>query len=327
MEDTVWSHPQPPGTERPASSLSEHHDAVLSPFHVRRGSDSRDATRYMYGAVYDGGHLVASSVRNGGHRGDFVRSDDPPRLESGHVTERLHGRWLYGGHWMGHFGHFISETLTTMWPSDQRVEGVVFHRFLSPNVVEDWQLRLLAAARWEVPVIVRTAGCTVDQLVVPTRPLVLNVAAEGRAVDVWRRVAGSAAPSASRRVYLSRARLESGARSLRGDVEMDTEMRRLGFDVVHPEGLDVLEQVSIASQAEVLVGLSGSALHLSAFAPPSTRVIEIGDPRTPDAPLPNQSVIDAAVGRRSAFIPLLSQDAARDVRATMARVELLLEEV
>jgi len=59
----------------------------------------------------------------------------------------------------------------------------------------------------------------------------------------------------------------------------------------------------VVSDAQVVAGASGSALHLSAFAPSSTRVLEIGDSRSPDRPVAMQVVIDAACGHEHAFLP------------------------
>ena len=76
-----------------------------------------------------------------------------------------------------------------------------------------------------------------------------------------------------------------------------------GFDVVHPENLPIAEQIRLASGAAVIGGNSGSALHLSAFAPPGRRVIEVGDSRAPHRPVVMQTIIDSVRQHPQAHIP------------------------
>jgi len=73
--------------------------------------------------------------------------------------------------------------------------------------------------------------------------------------------------------------------------------------------------------SSTVIGVSGSALHLSAFAHPGTRVIEICDSRAGVRPLPNQRVIDAACGHLASVVPFTAIDGAVD----LAHLESLLD--
>ena len=79
-------------------------------------------------------------------------------------------------------------------------------------------------------------------------------------------------------------------------------VREAGFAVVNPEQMDLDEQLALVADAAVIAGSSGSALHLSAFAPASTRVLEVGDLRSPERPMPMQLVIDAVRGHEHHFV-------------------------
>jgi capsular polysaccharide biosynthesis protein len=72
--------------------------------------------------------------------------------------------------------------------------------------------------------------------------------------------------------------------------------------VVHPETLPITEQIELVRGARVLAGLSGSALHLSAFAEPGTQVLTVGDRRDLGKPMPAQTMLDEACGHRSMFV-------------------------
>ncbi len=51
---------------------------------------------------------------------------------------------------------------------------------------------------------------------------------------------------------------------------LDDLWRSQGFDVVHPELLSIDEQMGLVRSAKVLMGVDGSAMHASTFAPPAT---------------------------------------------------------
>jgi capsular polysaccharide biosynthesis protein len=221
---------------------------------------------------------------------------------------------------MQHFGHFVAETLTTLWPDPAAtgpVAGLVFHKYLKrPRAEETWQRRLLDLAGYAgvpVRVVDGRSGVRVESLVVPERALVAHGWAHPEARRVWERVVS---PSRGRggpaRVFLSRTghnqrRREENHRSADRstadwDRAVDAVFAAAGFEVVEPETLPVDEQLALVADADLVAGASGSALHLSAFAPSSARVLEVGDLRSPEQPVAMQLVVDAACGHRHAFV-------------------------
>ena len=276
--------------------------------------------RWLRGAVHDaGGDLVKSSQKLCTGANTWAPAD-PRTVKVVARSERLEGRWLYGGHWMQHFGHFLTETITTLWPtraSVGQVDGLVFHKYLKRPWAEDpWQLRLLELAGYgglPVRVVDGRAPLRVEQLVVPGRSVVAHGWAHPQAREVWDRVAsGARAQGGPRRVFLSRTghnevRREAGHRSAdrstpEWDAAVDRTFADAGFSVVRPESLSIDEQLALVAGAELVAGASGSALHLSAFAPPTARVLEIGDSRSPGRPVAMQLIIDSACGHEHAFV-------------------------
>ncbi|WP_170219286.1 glycosyltransferase family 61 protein [Nocardioides litoris] len=283
-----------------------------------------EPTRWIRGAVHDDrGRLVVSSQKIGGLHGAQLAQADPDRVPARQPgARRLEGTWLYGGHWVRHFGHFFLETVTTLWPEPAsllEVRGVVFHTFSGPvDGPSPAQATLLDLAGWgHLPqVVVADDNVVVERLLVPGRGLVVNGWAWEQARTVWRRMAVAAGAAADLdpdgpRVFLSRsafhrAEREAG-RATRTDEGHDAALDRAfadaGFDVVAPEALAVREQVRLAASASVLAGAAGSALHLSAFAPAGTRVLELGDPRSPAVQVPSQRVVDRVCEHPSAHVP------------------------
>lgn len=317
-----WSLPSFP-VERPEAPLVER---VVTDAQLTRTTHGNlrvvgRPDRWIRGAVHtDDGSLVKESQRVCGGGGDLYAASDPETVGSPAAGQRrLAGTWLYGGSWMPIFGHFITETLTNLW-SGAPADGLVFHSWLGPRgTVTAWQQRLVdLAGRAGVKVRVVGARHTVERLVVPERPYVVNGWARQEAVDVWRAVASRVGPEPTpSRVYFSRTRYNAEAagrgRPVRStptrDRELDRDFERAGFAVVFPEELSVDQQVALASGARVIAGNSGSGLHLSAFASGPAYVVEVGDDRVRDVGLRNQKVIDAACGHHQVFVPVVRRAA------------------
>ena len=97
---------------------------------------AHQADRTFTGAIYDAtGALCPQSQRT--LRGQNEWSPhDPQRIPVDAPRTRIPGRSLYLGHYTGHYGHFLLETLSRLWAipegadHDLRYDRFVFHPFL-----------------------------------------------------------------------------------------------------------------------------------------------------------------------------------------------------
>lgn len=319
-----WAIPEFPHEPQDEQELLAVDDAFLT--RVNRGPlrTAQPPIRWLRGAVHDSdGRLIVASQKIGGLGGNQLAQADPQRVNPKPDARRLSGTWLYGGHWIAHFGHFFTETVTTLWPENQPIEGLVFHSYVASHAgIQPWQAELLGLTGYgHLPVeVVDKAPLWVDRLLVPSRSVVVNGWAHPGAAAVWRRMAAAAggpAPGGPDRVYFSRtsfnaARREEGQptrSTAERDRALDQVFAEAGYAVVLPEELGVLDQIRLAAGARVLAGCAGTALHLAAFAPAGTKVIEIGDTRSPDVQVPQQQVIDHLLGHPSVFLPAAMEPA------------------
>ena len=318
---SAWVVPEAPHPKIGEMSVEEVPDAFLTT--VKRGNLRALVTpdRWLRGAVHDAeGRLVVSSQKIGGLGGNQAVMADPDRVPVRPRARRLSGTWLYGGHWIQHFGHFFTETVTTLWPDlADSVEGIVFHSYMSRfRGITPWQTELMGLTSYAgLPVeIIEDEPLRVDRLLVPTRSVVVNGWAEPEAVAVWNAMTAASGGASSLdpsgpRIFFSRTAFNVGRRTLgrrvRTSVErdeaLDAAFADAGFRVVAPETLPLVEQIRLAAGASVLAGSAGTALHLSAFAPAGVRVLELGDDRSPTVQVPHQLVVDAAREHPSAFVP------------------------
>lgn len=314
---TVWMEPGFPLQPSGSTELRTVEAATLTTFSKGRLRVAwGQPSQFVSGAVHGpDGVLLPLSQRVGGLSYDHALSADPTHLPPWDgCTVDVPGTWLYGGTWFNHFGHFLTETVTTLWP-DVAVDGLVFHPFWFGRDVLPWQAAMLALlGETRTPTIVGPHRLRVERLLVPTRPYLPNGYALPEAVSVWRRMAAAAnrdrPGGGARRVFLSRAahhRALAAAgtpskRSSPNEAQVDELFRSRGYQVAHAEQLDFADQVRLVADADVVAGVSGSALHLSVFAPPGTRVVEVSDLRARPEPVLTQQILAHACGQPLGFV-------------------------
>ncbi|HZZ34026.1 MAG TPA: glycosyltransferase 61 family protein [Phenylobacterium sp.] len=257
---------------------------------------------------------VHLSERFGGFMGDYVKSDNPERLTARPQGGKLNGRGLYLGHYMGgHYGHFITETLSTFWIFEEQpassFDYFLFHPFVFgteiPAYVE-FCLRRFGVDPDKV-VFIGAEPMAFDEMVTPERLFRLNHSADPRAAWVYRHIAeGCPAPvTPSPKLYLSRRRFSRGnfERVIANEVDMEAEFRRRGFKILYPETMSFDDQVGHYAHAAWVAGISGSGLHNSLFMGEGAHLVELGDPRYGGEPAPTQALCNHISGVSARFIP------------------------
>jgi capsular polysaccharide biosynthesis protein len=259
------------------------------------------------------GMKVELSERFGGYRHDWMRSENPKRVEPPQGAERLEGRGVYLGHDMsGHYGHFITEGLGAFWVFEEHpaagFDFFLLHPFIFGTGPRPAHVRT-CLERFGIDedrvVLVGDAGVRFEEVVVPERLFRLNHSGDERLRWVYSQISRNAAPPGAPRVYLSRRRLSHTRfdRVVANESRIEDAFRRNGYTVIHPETMAFGEQVAHYRHAESMAGLSGSALHNCLFMAPGREVVELGDPRYGGESAPNQVVCERVAGVRSTFVP------------------------
>jgi len=264
-------------TERgtPPMMLEMHEGAVLAPI-TRRTPIPGQPSRHEY----DGGVHMADGmpVRLSQHRGDEHVNRLQPRADNS-AAETLPGTWLYGGLLRGHFGHFLRETVGRLWAWQDHgpFDGVVFLPHAvnpRPAIAADLAampalrevLRLLGIG---VPLRVPTEPTRFERLAVP-RQLLFEDGPNGalraaRLREMFRSMAagpvaldGLSVPQ----IYVSRRRLGPMQGRFLMERLIETNFRRAGYAILHPERLPFMAQVAAYRDVDRIVFAEGSAIHL-----------------------------------------------------------------
>jgi len=301
-------------------TLGSHEGAVATP--------RRPAVGVKAGAVYtaDGDRIDAS------HRGKigFGWSENPARLpdEDANPARMIRGRSFFAGHWGPVFGHILLETLPRFWPDIDYsgYDHLVFYpkRLETTTITRKRHIDQLVGAAGPAKadfVMLANEGARFEQIDIASSPVLMKDAADPRFLEVFDRIAdrllvdhdpGGPLP---RRIYLSRSHLPERKRQAANESTVETMMDAFGFTVLHPQEMSIPDQIAAVRTAEVVAGCDGSALHMSAFARPGTKVLAI-DART----VTNQFLVDQA--RELDTVHVLAIDAAMDARSAPWRIRL-----
>lgn len=299
-------------------SVATHHDVVFHPAH-----------RCLFSSD---GHRIDSSCRP--HK-DPV-DDVPSRITPLAQVPRVRQAVIYGGTLIAHYGHFLTESISRLWyamenpslpilyaeaPRDLIVAELDRSEWPSgPSMLDDTRsiggqflaLSPLDRGRFmsfDTPVML-------DEVVVPEPSITLNQSC----FTVHRRLPEAVAERAlgrrpevtSQPLYLSRSRLTpaTALRAVENEARLEDVLRRAGCAVVHPEELDLREQIRLINTHRTVIGVWGSALHSVLFdLTGQSHLVCISDRDRIDEQF---LLIDAIKGVSSTYLAALDRDDAAD---------------
>jgi capsular polysaccharide biosynthesis protein len=280
--------------------------------HLAPAAWNADEWQLRLGAhAEDGSYLDAFTLRRW-----LLESKPLPAPSPGErrAAVRLPGRYRYGGIMLGHFGHFLLETLARAWSLRGDTSGdaapILWHGTFGQGL-SAWQQEVfvmlgLDTSRFHLvhaPTVVEEievadAGFRLGQFLHPAQVEALGVYPFGE-------------PVPGRRIWLSRSDLRTTIGMVVGETLLEGILRDDGWTVVHPEALTVREQLDAMSRAEVIAGMEGSALHTLILGSGVRARVAIV-PRTPGPRSPNFELIAEAKGidqrvLRSTIVPVTAQ--------------------
>ncbi len=218
-------------------------------------------SRHIRGAYEPDGRLARDTVRLWGE-GQAPPDAVPDRLPDQDVVQVCDDEVVWGGSMTGHFGHFLTESVSRLWPllSGSGLEGlpVVFVTPLRSPFIEEW----LAAFGVRAMTLPDRGVVRFRRLFVPEPAWRLNtwIAPEMRDIHLCARRGLEVRPAPRSNVlWLSRFELE------RHRVSYDEGLLEwlLGrhVTVVNPQLLTLAEQIAAIEASTAVAGVVGSAFH------------------------------------------------------------------
>lgn len=213
-------------------------------------------------------------------------------------AETLHEPVVYLGHLpKKHFGHFIYEGLGRTWALTSPATAglsVLHHR----AAFAPYELELLEPLLGSLGRLRRVdRPLRLREAIVPSQGAIIGEPIAPEMGDVYDRIRDAIVGGPIRRttqpLYLSRTRLPHHLRRTLGEEALERRLRRAGFAIFHPQEHPLEHQLAAVAAAENVVGLDGSALHLTLFRSlDGARTVKL-NAFTEE---PNQAAVDAFRG-------------------------------
>lgn len=184
-------------------------------------------------------------------------------------TLQVEGRHLWGGIYFGHFGHFITETISRLWARDlDAYDSVVFvprHGKLN-DFTGGYQKEVIDLFLKDYRIRIVREPTEFEELVVPGQGFGVGAISSGTPEfrDLVRKVMADVEPNGPENIYISRTRFFGKGGSI-GEKYLEANMIAQGYTPVYPEKMSIMEQLSVMKAARKIVGLDSSAFHLLGF--------------------------------------------------------------
>ncbi len=208
------------------------------------------------------------------------------------------------------YGHWLVDFLPRLWVLAQTGHDLASLRYVMPPELTSAAKKLLALAGIARDQLVAyrywREVLTADRLLLPTGLRAHNRIAPcfAPATRFWTgrlRAASRARPNAAlpTRIFVSRARV-TAARILDNRARIEAIAAERGYEVMHPQTMELGLQAALFSGARIIVGEYGSALHGSVFSGPGA--VSVGLRGTARHPSFVQSGVAAALGQQAGYV-------------------------
>ena len=206
------------------------------------------------------------------------RSTPAPTLAPGEPVQHLPGRYLFGGHFRGHFGHFLVESTARLWALDHiqgPLDGILYLPYRGQVGPIEQAMKghagFFQALGIDLPLKTFATTQQVDELILPELGFGWDQRYAGSPAYrrfMMSRLSAAAAPEGGDKLYISRSKLPAARGGVLGEDAIEANLSRLGYEIFHPERHPTHVQIARYRAAKSVIALDGSALHLAAFVLP-----------------------------------------------------------
>jgi len=290
---------------------------------------SNKLDRSFTGSIYDSnGHICMYAQRTSQGHNEWNPSD-PPTITRPSRPTNIKGRSLYLGHYTGHYGHFLIESLSRFWAINTNdnlnsYDNFIFHPFLHQcPPFKKYPPAALAFDAFKLTskkIIIIDEYIGFDNITIPSALFEINHNVHKGMHDIYKSLISHAkfsqhpgikfselfnflkSQTSINKIYISRRRTR-GYHPMENEREVESIFINHGFFILHPEHYPYHKQLTLFNNAAVLAGAEGSGLHNSVFMTNGSKVIQIGTPRVPNGEIFNQKLCDSLSSVNSYSIP------------------------
>lgn len=183
----------------------------------------------------------------------------------------------WGGFFVGHYGHFIMDTLPRWW-NYKKFKNIGYKIALNSPLSREKILSLSWFREFlflldidESDLIVFTFPVIIKNLIVAESPMMDRNCVNEELAKFYQSIGDKATQHSDpelgsiKNVYLTRENLKFGGLHIKNEKEISGTLMKNGFSIVSPENLSLCDQLSLFRNKNI-TGFVGSAFHNSAFS-------------------------------------------------------------
>ena len=191
------------------------------------------------------------------------------------ISKKVAGKHLYCGMLQNsHFGHFLVESISRLWASSmlKDIDTLVFYKREKRRGVPEFAEDFVALFSDKIPITIVEEPTEFETLFVPNQ---LGIEGSGVFIHhsatvpcvsklletVKQSIEGKTYPE---KIYVSRSKLSGKEGGFVGEKQVEQNLKRQGYQIIHPEKMSVLEQLQYYVSAKKIIFSDGSAYHLFA---------------------------------------------------------------
>ncbi|RJL14206.1 glycosyltransferase family 61 protein [Paracoccus siganidrum] len=246
-------------------------------------------SKWQPSGVLDGsGALVENSISWSTSQS---KVNNPPEMPAPKTVKDISGTYMFAGISYGHFGHFITESLSRVWALDElrdKIDGLIFTpKFQMRDNLRPFEVyrEILDAMGVDLPIICPDGPVRVSKLYVPKQGFGLGdlIGGSEKFRSYIQKYAGSSIPSkGAEKIYISRSRLPSGRGGLLGESKLEEYLTAEGYEIFHPQYETKQDQLSQYKAARNIIAVDCSPLHLVGYVGNSDQRVGILTRRSMD---------------------------------------------
>lgn len=282
--------------------------------------------KIVWGGLYTkNGDLIFSSMRKGGYGGDHVISIAPDYIPC-KKNNLLKGRSIYLGPLMGHYGHFLIETLSRMLVFNlEEFDNIVFSKFIWGAKLQRFHKEFLQYFKIDNKnIIVLENNITFEELYIPQQLWNINRKPNLLVKDIYSFIRSKIYNKDVNRVFLTYT--DKNNSRIKNLIEVEMIFKKYGFDIIEPERLSIREQLEIYKNAKILAGASGTAMHNCLFSKKGACTIELGDSRSPEDYMHLQKEINELNLLNSNRINFVGKNGKFDISTLEQQLQYIIKE-
>ncbi|MCZ4060266.1 glycosyltransferase family 61 protein [Pantoea sp. LMR881] len=174
------------------------------------------------------------------------------------------------------YGHVLLEVIPSLWAKDLLSEKDL--KIATSIKMNKSYAAIFNALNIKLnKVITLSEPCKVKQLLFPTKIVQRRKFIDPITFNIYERLKNQLSCmtdlTCPERIYISRSKVPG--RELLNELELEDIFKQKGFTIIHPQELSIYEQVKIFSNAKLIAGVGGSAMHNTVYSAPDAKVLII----------------------------------------------------